>query len=548
MKKIAEQRKILFICILFVLTGALSASNARMGAMQLKSVDLFGREIGVSSVQGVLQALISLMCIVMVCLEYKLGRLMACIGLGISMGAMLLNIIVRHQLSILPGLIFSMVTVLSLLIIASQIERMEKASITDDITGLKNRHGFMKDATSRIARKNLGYLAFVQLKDFRNINDNLGHSYGDKALKIVADRIVEAVGNNGTVCRLDGTEYAVSLSAGVDVESICNSIVESANKRITLEQNDAEVNFYVNTYVGVATYGTDSADIDQLMKYADIAMYDAMHDTKKRVCFFTRELEGEALRRDEIQRITKDSLENDYFYLVYQPQYVTENHELRGFETLLRCKLPDGTIIAPSEFIPIAEKSELIVDIDEYVMRRAMHEFADVVMRSPKHFMISVNVSAKSMSGVGFAEKVRKILEETGFPAERLEIEITEYSFAKSHEQTFLNVIDLRDMGIKVALDDFGTGYTSLSQLLKLPITLVKIDKTLIDDIVDSRVNRDFVDSVIYMGHLIGCEVISEGVESESQLNVLRDHKCDYIQGFVWSKPVAYKAAVEMTK
>ncbi len=275
-------------------------------------------------------------------------------------------------------------------------------------------------------------------------------------------------------------------------------------------------------------------------------MYNAVYDNKERVCFFDINIENDALRREEIQRITKDSLENDYFYLVYQPQFVAENHTLRGYETLLRCKLPDGTFIPPSEFIPAAEMSELIIDIDDYVLRRAMNEFVDVVKRSSKKFTLSINVSAKSMASAGFADKLKGIIEQTGFPADQLEIEITEYSFSESEEKTFANINALRDMGIQIALDDFGTGYTSLSQLLKLPITLLKIDKSLIDDIEQSRLDRDFVDSVIYMGHLMGCEVISEGVESEGQLKMLRAHNCDYIQGYVWSKPLEYADAVAL--
>lgn len=547
MKKAKEKKWVLLIWFLFLVCGALQLTNNRMNSIPLDAVTIGKFTMAKSSVQGVFQALVSLLSITMVCIQYKTGRMLACIGQGIAILTMTIVILVRKELGVLPGLVFSLVTVFSILIIASQLKKLEKASITDDITGLRNRHGFMDETAYRISKKNLGYVAFVQLKDFRTINDNLGHAYGDTALRIIAERIQEVVGEDGTVCRLDGTEFAIAFSPNIDVRKISYDIINSIGQRITLVCNENEVNWYLNAYVGVATYGSDSEDVDVLMKYADIAMYNAVFDNKERVCFFNIEIEHEALRREEIQRITKDSLENEYFYLVYQPQFVTENHELRGFETLLRCKLPDGTSIPPSEFIPAAEMSELIVDIDDFVLRRAMTEFAEVVMRSPKYFMLSINVSAKSMASVGFSDKVKEIIAQTGFPAERLEIEITEYSFARSHEQTFMNVIDLRDIGVKVALDDFGTGYTSLSQLLKLPITLVKIDKSLIDDIEQSRVDRDFVDSVIYMGHLMGCEVISEGVESDAQLKMLKNYKCDYIQGFLWSRPLEYDDAVVLT-
>lgn len=548
MRKASDRRSKFLIIVLFVLCGAMEVVNSRMSAMGIATVPVFGLEITASGIKGIIQAAVSLLSVLMVCIEYKMGRLLACIGQVIATINMITVILRMKEWGILPGLIFTLVTIVSVLIIANQFEKLEKASVTDDVTMLMNRPGFMEETAHRIDRKNLGYVAFVQIKDFRSINDNLGHAYGDLALKIIADRIKAVVGDSGTVCRLDGTEFAIAFSPIDGVKEICYEVIRSIGQKITLEHNDTSVNWYLGAFIGVATYGSDSEDVDVLMKYADIAMYTAAYENKERVCFFNIDIEHDALRREEIQRITQDSLENDYFYLVYQPQFVTDNHELRGFETLLRCKLPDGTFIPPADFIEAAEMSELIVDIDDYVLRRAMTEFKDVVMNSPKHFMLSINVSAKSMASVGFSERIKAIISETGFPAERLEIEITEYSFAHSHEQTFLNVIDLRDIGVKVALDDFGTGYTSLAQLLKLPITLVKIDKSLIDGVEQSRVNRDFVDSVIYMGHLMGCEVIAEGVENEAQLNLLREHKCDYIQGYVWSRPLDYPIAIELTR
>lgn len=548
MKKAKDRKWIFLIWVLFFICGGLEVFNNRMSAMGIATVRVGDVDIVASSIKGIIQSLVSVLSIGMVCIHYKTGRMLACIGQTMALISMTLAIVRLREFAILPGIVFAVVTIISVLIIASQLAKLEKASITDDITGLRNRQGFMDETAYRIEKKILGYVAFVQLKDFRNINDNLGHAYGDTALKIIAQRIQEVVGEDGTVCRLDGTEFAIAFSPNIDVKKICYDVINSIGQKITLVHNDTEVNWYLNAYVGVAMYGADSEDVNVLMKYADIAMYNAVFDNKERVCAFNIEIENEALHREEIQRITKDSLENDYFYLVYQPQFVTENHDLRGFETLLRCKLPDGTFIPPSDFIPAAEMSELIVDIDDYVLNRAMNEFVDVMRKSPKEFTLSINVSAKSMASVGFADRLKEMVAKVGFPAQQLEIEITEYSFSESHEQTLMNINALREVGIQIALDDFGTGYTSLSQLLKLPITLLKIDKTLIDDIEQSRVDRDFVDSVIYMGHLMGCDVISEGVESEGQLKMLRAHNCDFIQGYIWSKPLEYAAAVELTK
>ena len=203
-------------------------------------------------------------------------------------------------------------------------------------------------------------------------------------------------------------------------------------------------------------------------------------------------------------------------------------------------------MISPGEFIPVVEKTELINKIDSYVIRRALNEAKKMVEIKNKEITISVNVSAKNISSPGFVDEITKALKDSEFPPECLEIEITEYSFAEDRDITIENVTKLRKLGIQIALDDFGTGYTSLSQVMHLPISLLKIDKSLIDDIENNQVNREFVDAIIYMGHLMNCEVISEGVESPEQLGLLMDHECDFIQGFVWGRPLEFNNAVEL--
>ncbi len=184
--------------------------------------------------------------------------------------------------------------------------------------------------------------------------------------------------------------------------------------------------------------------------------------------------------------------------------------------------------------------------IDDFVLMTAMKEFKPIVENNEDDFLISINISAKTMGSKDFISRITDILNETGFPAENLELEITEYSFAESMETTVSNIKELRQMGIKIALDDFGTGYTSIKQLMMLPINILKIDKSLIDDIETNQSIRDVVDSVIFMGHIMNCEVISEGVEKEVQLDILREHKCDFIQGFVWGKPIDFEEAKNM--
>ena len=261
---------------------------------------------------------------------------------------------------------------------------------------------------------------------------------------------------------------------------------------------------------------------------------------------YNDELENEELNQKDAEILINESLENDWFYLMYQPQFTLGEKKLRGFETLIRCKKPDGSIVSPGLFIPAAEKSNLILKIDDYVLKRAIKESKEMLSNNKDKCTISINVSAKNISSQGFAEKVIKMIEEADFPPECLEIEITEYSFVDSLKVTTRNITMLREFGVQIALDDFGTGYTSIAQVMNLPVNLLKIDKSLIDEIESSQKKRNLVNTIINMGHIMNCEVISEGVESEQQLDILRKYKCDFIQGYVWSKPIEYNAALDM--
>ena len=282
--------------------------------------------------------------------------------------------------------------------------------------------------------------------------------------------------------------------------------------------------------------------------YGEIALAEARKTQEQKICFYDDSLLNSDFVQKEAEFLIKDAMAHDWFFLVYQPQYITEGKKLRGFETLIRCRKPDGSIVSPAMFIPAAEKTNLITEIDDYVLRHAMTEMKPVLEASGKNFVVSINVSAKNIATENFAQKINQMIEEIQFPAENLEIEITEYSFAESRDITIDNILTLRTLGVQIALDDFGTGYTSIAQLMKLPVSLLKIDKSLIDEIENDPVMSDMVDSIIYMGHIMDCEVISEGVENESQLEILKEHKCDFIQGFVWGKLLPYEEAKALCK
>ncbi len=548
MRFLKKNYKIIIVTILLFGTFMLQPLTTRQMAMGKEMLELGPVCLPMQTVQGIIQSMLLMLSIMLVCFDYKAGSIIAISFIVMSVFTMLRKLIFNNETAVIPGICNSLISLFSVIFIGYQLKKRDLLAVKDDLTNLFNRRGLEQKAEHLASQQKLNAIAFIQIKDFRNINDNLGHEYGDAALCIISERMKTALAKTGIPAHIDGTEFAVAIHDTRNVPAVCNQIIEAITTKLVFEKNGVTINGYLSAFIGVAVYGKDTRDLESLMKYADIASYNAVKQRKDKVVFFSQEMLDESVTRAATIANVKESLENDYFYLVYQPQYQLGYKILRGFEALIRCKMPDGTFISPGEFIPIAEKTNLILEIDNYVLKRALTEFKPVLSESNNDFTLSVNVSAKSMSLPGFDRKIANLLSETGFPAENLEIEITEYSFSESQEHTYNNVVALRNMGVQIALDDFGTGYTSLEQLLKLPVNLLKVDKSLVDNIEDNRVNRDFIDSVIYMGHLIGCDVIAEGVESESQLQLLKDHNCDYVQGFVWSKPLPFDDAKDLVK
>ncbi|MCR4624510.1 MAG: bifunctional diguanylate cyclase/phosphodiesterase [Lachnospiraceae bacterium] len=502
-----------------------------------------------TSFLGIVQAVIGLLCIIMVCIDYKMGRVLALFYMLGSIFFMFVNIVRTGDMSSLPGIYNSIITIVSVLIISNGLAKADKRAVTDFLTGLRNRRGLVTLIDRSIRDKKSFSVVYFEIENFRTINDNLGHKYGDVALKTVANKLMEIENeDNVYVSRIGGAEFAAVVFGSIDPKNFAEKVIDKIGTSVT-NADDIDIRLSLSVYSGICSYPGDANNADDILKYADIAVYTARTaHSKNRICYFDKEMKEKLFRQIELDRMVRDSLAHDYFYLVYQPQYDINTKELRGFETLLRLKTPDGVNISPGEFIPVIEKSELIMKVDSYVIRRALKEAKAMVDAKGNNIVISINVSAKNISSHGFVAEIKEALKESGFPPKCLEIEITEYSFAEDNVVTTENVTELRALGIQIALDDFGTGYTSLSQVMRLPVNLLKIDKSLIDDIENNQINRDFVDAIIYMGHLMDCEVISEGVESDKQLGLLKAHECDFIQGFVWGKPMEYEQAVELCK
>lgn len=492
---------------------------------------------------GILLAFCFISCLVMILTNYKVGTIITACCMGVSSLRLLTVIIASHGKSFYPiaGLVNTILFFITLFILVAQFKKRDEQIVTDFLTNLYNRRGLYKILNEKTGNKESFYVVYIALSNFKLINDKYGHVFGDEIIKSISEKMLSIIGKDGVAARLNGDEFVLILKENSKVYQITQNILdEITSKTVLTDTEDHDVEIYVTSHAGISKYPADTEDPEDLIKFADIAMYEASRNKQTRIVRFDQDMADKLNRQMEVEKLINEGLENDYFYMVYQPQYYLDGKKLRGFESLLRLKTPEGVAISPAEFIPVAEKKDLILKIDDYVIQRVMNEFKDIVASSKDNLTISINVSAKNIGSFDFPKRIKKYLDKTGYPAANLEIEITEYCLVQSVETTIENIHQLREMGIQVALDDFGTGYTSLSYLSKMPINLLKIDKSLIDDIELNEKNQDFVNAVISMGHIMGCEVIAEGVENEIQLGTIQEQKCDFVQGFVWGKPMEY--------
>lgn len=499
--------------------------------LQLLTVKMNRIGVQTFNINGCFMAIQYGLCLMMICREHKRGLVISLILMGFSLFSIASAILRAHNAAPIPGLFNTVFYIITMLLLGNYFSAREKEAVTDFLTGLYNRRGLYDLLKKAIENEKPFSVIYVDLGNFKFINDSYGHAYGDRLLKDISERMSNVIGDSGVLTRIGGDEFVVVLNNSDDAGELAEQLIERVREKAEITVNDSRIDCYLTCYAGIASYPKDTADYEALIKYADIAMYQAAKERSAAPCFFSSEMAEGIARQMEVEKLIKEALEHDYFYLVYQPQYMIDGKRLCGFESLLRMKTPEGQFVSPGEFIPVAEKGDLILQIDDYVLRRTMKEFLDIVFGSGRDLIVSVNVSAKNIAALDFPDRINAMLDEIGFPPENLELEITEYCLVQSVDITIDNIKKLREIGVKVALDDFGTGYTSLNYLAKMPINLLKVDKSLVDDICKNDKSRDFVNAVISMGHLMGCQVISEGVEDEKQLSILSKQNCDLVPG-----------------
>ena len=414
---------------------------------------------------------------------------------------------------------------------------LQKMSTSDVLTGLPNR-SYLQVTLSNLVKRQVSHaLMILDIDNFKKINDSLGHNVGDELLQMVTQRIITAVEGGANIYRLGGDEFAILIESTPDIGSaaaMANRVIDTFKSPIEIENTK----LVVGASIGIVSYPDDEENEQALLRKAEVAMYSAKSAGGNRYHFYSESQNSNAIRQLEVENLIREGLANDYFEVYYQPKVNVKSNKLAGMEALVRLIHPEQGMISPAEFIPLAEETGLIVELGDIVLQKACRATQKWRLENNFNGRVAVNLSSRQFALPNLQERIQNILEETGLPAESLEIEITESTVIKHPERAIKVMEKLTQMGIHLALDDFGTGYSSLTYLKRFPIHCLKIDKAFIDDIDKSDRDLKMVDSIITIAHNMGLSVVAEGVEEQSQLGILRALKCEEIQGYLFSKPL----------
>ena len=458
-------------------------------------------------------------------------------------------------------------------------EEMRHRAFHDALTGLPNRVLLQDRIAQQLASTRrtalIAGVLFVDLDDFKVVNDTLGHSVGDELLVEAAARLDRLVRGSDTAARLGGDEFALLIANAKDTAA-----VEAAAERVVnafAEPFALATGLVTSTVtVGVATT-LDSVDTDELLRHADLALYAAKAAGKRQWRRYQPVLSTGLLRRRELQEALEEAVSTRAFTLVYQPIVALDTGELAGFEALVRWPHPEWGMMQPGQFITLAEETGQIIAIGAWVLERATTDLArwlrdedrpsvpaprqpgvphqpeapqqpDSSLAPPRDLYVSVNVSARQFADPGFADNVRRVLASSGLESSALTLELTETALLRRDERLYSDLMELKSIGVKLAIDDFGTGYSSLSYLRELPFDVVKMDKSFVDGIADSEQRLALADGIVQIARTLRLEVVAEGIESEVQRDLLTEMGCHYGQGYLLAMPMQPSEAEELAR
>ncbi|ROM52179.1 diguanylate phosphodiesterase [Pseudomonas poae] len=424
-------------------------------------------------------------------------------------------------------------------------QRIHRLAYYDALTHLPNRTLFQDRLHTALQsaerQKSWVVLMFLDLDRFKPINDSLGHAAGDRMLKEMATRLLGCVAEDDTVARMGGDEFTLLLQPRVSRDmalnraiTVAEQILASLVRPFVLEGRE----FFVTASIGIALSPQDGNELSQLMKNADTAMYHAKERGKNNFQFYQADMNASALERLELESDLRHALDQNEFVLYYQPQFSGDGKRLTGAEALLRWRHPRRGLVPPGDFIPVLEELGLVVDVGDWVLSEACRQLKTWHHNKVRVPKVSVNISARQFSDGQLGERIATILKDTDLPPACLELELTESILMREVNEAMQILASLKNLGLSIAVDDFGTGYSSLNYLKQFPIDVLKIDRTFVDGLPSGEQDAQIARAIIAMAHSLNLAVIAEGVETHEQLDFLREHGCDEVQGYLFGRPM----------
>ncbi|WP_455756184.1 putative bifunctional diguanylate cyclase/phosphodiesterase [Sulfurimonas sp.] len=452
----------------------------------------------------------------------------------------ILNIFILIGLIILASFIYS--NILSNRELKYEKMKFYNLSQYDSLTKLPNRSLFYTriDQSISIAhRQNKKFaVLFIDVDNFKEINDTYGHSQGDKLLYEVGAKISTLIREEDTLARIGGDEFVIILeevNLVSNISKVTDKITNIFKKPITLKDQE----HFTAVSIGVSVYPDDATDAENLIKYADIAMYKAKEHGKNNTQFYSSKMTEEVVERVELEKDLREAINNEEFIINYQPQIDATNDEITGMEALVRWQHPTKDVISPIKFIPLAEETGLIVELDRLVMKIAMSQLSKWYKQGLNPGVLSMNLAIKQLQKKDFIQVLTNLMEDTDCKPEWLELEITEGQIMTNPEEAIKVLNQISDIGIRLAVDDFGTGYSSLSYLKKLPINKLKIDRSFVKDLPDDEEDAEIAKTVITLAKSLNLSIIAEGVETKEQKDFIVQNGCKNIQGYFYAKPMS---------
>ena len=433
-------------------------------------------------------------------------------------------------------------------------EHIQHNAIHDTLTGLPNRALFQDRLGMALnrARRNSQYLfavLYLDIDRFRLVNDSFGHVAGNAVLMGLANRLVRSMRSVDTLSRFGADEFAILLDDFAlprEIEHVASRLLQEICRPYRFKKQD----IYITASMGVVLDTETYLDPEQLLRDADNAMSHAKELGGNRVAMFDPSMHDRISRRMQLEIDLRKALNTDQLLLHYQPIVNIKTQQLKGFEALVRWQHPEMGLVAPGDFIPIAEESDLIVTVGDWVLRQACAKaiHLEKTYDLPPDVTMSVNISGKQFTRPEFVDEVRSILKETGMSPARLKLELTESVFMRDAQRAMDTVRQLKELGVQLAIDDFGTGYSSLSYIEQFPVDSLKVDRSFISKMAETKESMEIVRTVIAMAHTLGIEVVAEGIELSEQATLLSTLDCEGGQGFLFSRPLDEAAVEELVR